>query len=526
MRQILIPIATTLAMLLVGASNLASATDFPVTQTAGLSLKLSTPENSASPAFGPGKQPNEDATVLTMEEIDVWGRIRSGFSIPDLENEQVASQLKWYSSRPDYIMRTTNRASRYLFHVVQELEKRGMPTELALLPFIESAFNPQAFSTANAAGMWQFIPSTAKDFNLKQTMFKDERRGVLASTDAALTYLQRLHTMFGDWQLALAAYNWGEGNVARAVKKNQSMGKPIDYNSLAPLMPQETRNYYPKLQAVKQIIANPGLYNLTLPKVDNQPYFITIGKTSDIDVKVAAQLAEMSLEDFKALNPQFNRPVITGSAKTQILLPQENAARFKANLSNWGSALSSWTTHKITSARERIETLASKLGTTAAIIREVNNIPARMRLKAGSTILVPKTASSADKDIAPEVADSAVIATEPDLPDSRRISIRAGKRDTLAALAQRYKISVAQIKSLNGLKHDKLTSGQSLKLDVPYSNKHDSAKSPIRASYGKSSGAIKAASVRFTPASRASTHAPQRKSAPATRSRASQKRRA
>ena len=151
--------------------------------------------------------------VVTSED-DVWGRIRKGFGIPDLtDNQLVINQTIWYSSRPDYIGRTTKRASLYLYHVVEELEKRGMPTELALLPFIESAFNPQAYSTAKAAGMWQFIPSTGRDFNLKQNMFKDERRSVLASTDAALTYLQKLYGMFGDWQLALAAYNWGEGSV-------------------------------------------------------------------------------------------------------------------------------------------------------------------------------------------------------------------------------------------------------------------------------------------------------------------------
>ena len=347
------------------------------------------------------------------KETDVWGRIRTGFAIPDLNNDLVAKHITWYSSRPDYIARTTARASRYLFHVVTELEKRGMPTELALLPFIESAFNPQALSSANAAGMWQFVPGTGRDYNLKQTAFKDDRRGILASTDAALTYLQRLYDMFGDWQLALAAYNWGEGSVQKAIKRNQAAGKPTDFESLSELMPAETRNYVPKLQAVKNIIANPAQYGLTLPPVDNQPYFTAVDKTSDIDLTIAAHLAELSVDEFKALNPQFNRPVITGGEQTKILLPQENAEKFHLNLAQWGRALSTWTTHKITSAKERIETLASRFHTTPEIIRQANNIPQKTVLKAGSTILVPKLSASAG-DIAPEVADTATVAFEAD----------------------------------------------------------------------------------------------------------------
>lgn len=406
--------------------------------------------------------------VVTSED-DVWGRIRKGFGIPDLtDNQLVINQTIWYSSRPDYIGRTTKRASLYLYHVVEELEKRGMPTELALLPFIESAFNPQAYSTAKAAGMWQFIPSTGRDFNLKQNMFKDERRSVLASTDAALTYLQKLYGMFGDWQLALAAYNWGEGSVQRAIKKAEAAGVGTDFNSLSAYMPAETRNYVPKLQAVKNIIATPDAYGITLLKVDNQPYFVSIAKTRDIDVKLAAQLAELPMDEFKALNPQFNRPVITGSSNTQILLPQSNAEKFKANLAKWGHALSSWTAHKVTGARERIETIAAKFHTTPQVIREVNNIPPKMVLKAGSTVLVPRTDDTAQKDITQEVADNATLAMAPDVPDTKRINVTVKKKDTINTLASRYKVTIAQIKSWNNLSHDKLASGQKLELHVPY----------------------------------------------------------
>jgi membrane-bound lytic murein transglycosylase D len=358
------------------------------------------------------------------KETDVWGRIRSGYAIPDISNNLVERHVKSYSLKPEYMARISGRASLYMFHVVKELEKRNMPTELALLPIIESAFNPQALSTASAAGLWQFVPGTGKDYDLKQNMFKDERRGVLASTDAALTYLQRLYTMFGDWQLALAAYNWGEGNVQKAIKKNQALGKPTDFESLADLMPAETRNYVPKLQAVKNIVANPGQYNVALPPIENQPYFTAVDKTSDIDLTIAAQLAEMSVDEFKALNPQFKRPVITGDDRTKILLPQKNAEKFHLNLAQFGQALSTWTTHKITGAKESIASLASKFGTTPEVIRQANNIPAQTRLKAGSTILVPKVSASMHSDIAENIVDSAVMALEADRAEPARSGAR------------------------------------------------------------------------------------------------------
>ena len=398
------------ALLLLSAPLMVRAADEatdPAAAVSGAGASHSAAPTALAPSARAAKAVSEDGA----REPDIWGRIRTGYAIPDLNNELVAKHITWYSTRPDYIARTTARASRYLFHVVTELEKRNMPTELALLPFIESAFNPQALSSANAAGMWQFVPGTGRDFNLKQSAFQDDRRGVLASTDAALTYLQRLYDMFGDWQLALAAYNWGEGSVQKAVARNRAAGKPTDFESLAPLMPAETRNYVPKLQAVKNIIANPGQYGLTLPQVDNQPYFTAVDKTSDIDLTIAAHLAELSVEEFKALNPQFNRPVITGGEQTKILLPQENAEKFHLNLAQWGRALSTWTTHKITSARERIETLASRFHTTPEVLRQANNIPQKTVLKAGSTILVPKLSASAG-DIAPEVADNAMVALE------------------------------------------------------------------------------------------------------------------
>lgn len=346
--------------------------------------------------------------ILSVNAVDVWGRIRSGFGIQPLDNRLVSVHEKYYAKRGEYFQRTTKRAERYLFHIVQECERRNMPTELALLPFIESSFNPHAHSPAKAEGLWQFIPSTGRHYSLSQNTFQDKRRDIIASTDAALTYLQRLYDMFGDWHLALASYNWGEGNVMKATRKAEAAGREISFNGIFPYMPAETRNYVPKLLAVKNLVARPDLFGIRLPEIDNSPYFVKIGKTKDIDVAVAAKLAEMPLDEFKALNPQF-RYVIPGGSSVHILLPKDRAWRFQRNLLSWSRPLSSWTSYQVTEARERIEDIAQKLNVSPEAIRQANNIPYRKALKFGSTILVPRTASF-NRDIAPGVLDSAYIA--------------------------------------------------------------------------------------------------------------------
>lgn len=405
--------------------------------------------------------------ALTLTETDLWNRIRGGYAIPNLENALVTQQTNWYSNRTDYLMRIIQRGSRYLYHVVDALDKRGMPTDLALLPFIESAFNPQAVSTAKASGMWQFMPATGRDFNLRQNIFKDDRRGVLDSTEAALDYLQRLYGIFGDWQLALAAYNWGEGSVQRAIKRQQALGLPIDFDSLSARMPKETRNYVPKLQAVKNIIGNPELFNLELPKLENAPYFTTIKKERDIDVHLAARLAEIPLSEFKALNPQFSRPVITGS-NTTILLPINNAELFSTNLLNWEGPLSNWTTLHVNKT-ERVENLATRLGYQPEQLREVNAIPAKMLVKAGSTLLVPKKEHSSEENIPQHIAEQAQLNLESG-KRTKTVKVRASSRDTLASLAKRYHVSTSDIKSWNQLKRDQIKAGQSIVLQLPITN--------------------------------------------------------
>ncbi|MGY8524087.1 transglycosylase SLT domain-containing protein [Paracidovorax citrulli] len=401
--------------------------------------------------------------ALAGQSQDIWVRIRRGFGMPDLEGTLVEDRTQWYAARPDYMERMIGRSSKYLYHIVAELERRNMPTELALLPFVESAFNPEAVSSAKAAGMWQFIPSTGKSFNLKQNLFRDERRDVLASTEAALDYLSKLHDMFGDWHLALAAYNWGEGAVSRAIARNEARGLPTDYASLS--MPNETRYYVPKLQAVKNIVGNPSIYGVNLPSIPDHPYFVTVTTSRDIDVSLAAKLANMPVEEFRALNPSFNKPVILGASNPQILLPFDNAERFQYNLNTYRGGLSSWTAVTV-DGRERIESLAARLNVDPETLREVNRIPKGMRLKPGSTVMIPRSGVHTE-DISAKIADSAILAMEPDRPESRRIVVRAGKRDTIASIARQHGVTVSQVRAWNRLSGSKLVSGQTLVLNVP-----------------------------------------------------------
>ena len=377
--------------------------------------------------------------------VDLWDRIRRGYAMPDLESDLVRDREQWYATRPDYIFRMTERSKKYLFHIVEELELRNMPTELALLPFIESAFNPQAVSGAKAAGMWQFMPATGKYFELKQNAFRDDRRDVLASTRAALDYLQKLYGMFGDWHLALAAYNWGEGSVGRAIAKNQKLGQATGYMDLN--MPMETRFYVPKLQAVKNIVSRPVAFNSKLPLIENHPYFQTVTIHRDIDVTLAAKLAEVSLEDFKALNPSINRPVIMAAGTPQVLLPWDNAEVFQSNLESYGGGrLASWTVW-VAPTTMRPADAAKRVGMSEAEFRSVNAIPPRVVIKAGSSLLVPRS-NGMNQDVAVKVADNGQLSLAPEVVLKRTL-VKAGKGDSVASMARKYKVNADQVAQWN-----------------------------------------------------------------------------
>ena len=413
-------------------------------------------------------QAASDEPVGTVEAlgppVDVWDRIRRGYAMSALENDKVDRWLEYYRRKPDYLNRMFERSGRYLYHILEEVENRGMPTELALLPFVESAFQPEALSRAKAAGLWQFMPATGTHYSLEQNLWRDDRRDVLESTRAALDYFEYLYGMFSDWHLALAAYNWGEGSVQRAIRRQQARKRPADYQHLR--MPNETANYVPKLEAIKRIVTDPSKYGVKLPDVGNEPFFVTVTKPRDIDTETAAELAGMPLKEFRQLNPSFKLPVIVASHNNVMLLPADKVDEFIDNLASWmdgGQPLSRWTTYKLQEG-ETLASVAEAAGMTEDELRDVNGIPKGRRVLANSTLLVRANADD-QTDIAAETAD-AKLRLSP-LTTWRRVTYRVRKGDTLSGIARRWHITKKSIVQANRLRSQNLRVGQRLILTVP-----------------------------------------------------------
>ena len=398
--------------------------------------------------------------IAELPPSDLWDRIRAGYAMPDLDDPLVAKWEKFYSERPEYMARIVDRSGKYMFYIVTELERRGMPLEIALLPMIESAFNPIANSSAKASGIWQFIPSTGTSYGMKQDWWADSRRDIVKATNGALDYLSNLHGMFGDWQLALASYNWGEGSVGRAVQKAKARDKDGTYLSLD--MPAETRNYLPKLQAVKNIIRNPAAFGITIATVPNEPYFKTITLAHAIDLKRAAQLAEMTEADFVALNPAHNRPVIGGRSEYQVLLPANKADAFLARLESNEKPRVSWMAYR-TRSGDRIEALAERFGTSVTALKSVNGIRSvAPTLPPGYHLLVPSDGPSED---ALGSIQNAVFTKFPEYVPPRVHKVRRG--DTFAGIAKRYGVKPATLAQWNRMGKPNARAGQVLYVSGP-----------------------------------------------------------
>ncbi len=424
-----------------------------------------------------------EAGTTQAKSDDLWDRIKDGYAMPELKSSYVENHTNWYAARPEYVQRMVQRSQKYLYHIVEEVQKRGMPTEIALLPMVESAFNPKAYSTSRASGIWQFIPSTGKNFGLKQNWWVDNRRGVTAATDAALTYLQKLHGMFGTWNLALAAYNAGEGTVQRAIDRNRNKGLPTDYESLN--LPPETKNYVPKLQAIKNIMSNPDEYGLKIESIPNRPYFTKVNAPQQIDVHLAAKLAEISFDEFSALNPQYNRPVATTKGNAhEILLPISAAQTFTDNLSNYDKPLVSWQAYHAKRG-ERMDHIANKFGINVEQLREANGMSAGYKVASASTMLVPNnTVSDADgnPDAQPgndlidtnSLENNNLSATSENSESTKRLVMHKVKKgENIAQVAKKYGVSTKELIGLNNLKSNKLKAGQIIK--VSYTPKSDAS---------------------------------------------------
>ena len=417
------------------------------------------PPAEAEPAVANG-DPVPDAAAdaaPVAPEVDLWDRIRTGFAMDEIDSALVLRHEAWYLNRPEYVDRMIARSRRYLYHIVEEVEKRDMPMEIALLPMIESAYNPGAYSRARAAGMWQFIPSTGRKYGLQQTWWYDGRRDVLAATRAALDYLQFLHNMFGDWELALAAYNCGEGNVQRAIAKNRRKGKPTDYMHLK--LPRETRNYLPKLQAVKNIVANPKLFKIALEPLPNRPYFAVVTAPPHIDVEMAAKLAGVPEEEFRFLNPGHQRPVITPVANRQLLVPYDKVEEFHANLESNDQPLVTWQTYQLKNG-EKLDAVARKFDISLERLKEVNGLSGRKRLRPGQMLLVPMERDDAETNLDETYLSSDFKAPIDDY--HKRTVYRVKSGDTLSSIARRYGTSVDKLKSWNGLRSNTVRTGQRL----------------------------------------------------------------
>jgi len=426
-----------------------------------------TPSVSVPPATGPMPSltmPSEWQHHNGEDYDDLFDRMRAGFAFPEVQEPAINEQLAWFQRNPDYLERVFQRAQPYLYHIVTEVEARGMPMEFALLPVVESAYEPFAYSTSRAAGLWQFIPATGVRFGLKQDWWYDGRRDVIESTRAALDYLQALHDQFGDWLLAIAAYNVGENTVQRELDFNRAHGKPTDFWHLR--LPAETRAYVPKLLALKRLMAEPERYGLEFAAIPNEPYFAVINTGSQIDLKIAAKLAGTSYDDLVALNPGYNRWATDPDGPHRMLVPIDNADAFDAALKTLSpDERVLYASHEVT-RHETLPQIARQNGTTVAVIAKLNDLKSR-RVTVGETLKIPQ--------ISGQLPDKVLLAASRfDRPASdrggrrqRQIVYRVRKGETLTSIARRHRMPVSTLARLNNMDTgDALVRGQRLVIKV------------------------------------------------------------
>ena len=402
---------------------------------------------------------------ITLSDDDVhvndnlWHEIRAKMTFDVPERARLISQRNWYAKHENYLDRVARRAEPFLYYIVQELEKNNMPIELALLPIVESAFDPFAYSHGRASGMWQFVPNTGKRFGMKQNWWYDGRRDVVASTEGAIAYLKYLNRYFdGDWLLALAAYNSGEGRVRRAMKSNARKNKPTDFWSLD--LPKETRDYVPKLLALADIIKRPEDFNIKLYEIENKAVIDQVDIGSQLDLAKAAELADLSLPELQRLNPGFNRWSTDPDGPHRLLIPTRKKVAFVEGLSKLSEEdRLAWQRYKIKRG-DNLGEIAQKFNTSIALIKQVNDVGGT-QIRAGKHLLIPVAARSLDSYI---------------LSKNQRLAKKQGSQrsgiktthivqsgDTLWGLSQYYKVGTRSIAKWNGMApKDYIKPGQKL----------------------------------------------------------------
>jgi len=392
---------------------------------------------------------------------DLFDRMRAGFAFDEVQEPAIDVQLAWFEHNPEYLERVFQRGQRYMYHIITEVEARGMPLEFALLPVVESAYEPFAYSRSRAAGLWQFIPDTGRRFGLKRDWWYDGRRDVVESTRAALDYLQALHDQFGgDWLLAIAAYNVGENSVQRELDFNRANGKPADFWHVR--LPAETRAYVPKLLALKRLMAEPERYGLEFAVIPNEPYFALIDTDSQIDLKIAAQLAGTSYDELVALNPGYNRWATDPDGPHRMLVPIDNADAFDAALKTLGADdRVRFASHDV-ARKETLPMIAKQYGTTVAVIAKINDLKDG-KISAGQTLKIPEISGQLPDKVL--LAASRVDRPETDLGGRgrRQIVYRVRAGETLSSIARRHGMPVSTLARLNNLgAQDTLVKGQRL----------------------------------------------------------------
>lgn len=413
------------------------------------------------------------------QQADLWQRLRSGFQLPEVNNRRVQQQLGWYGDHPSYMTRVSERGSKYLFHIIEELERRNMPAELALLPIVESAFDPFAYSHGRASGMWQVIPGTGKMLGLKQNWWYDGRRDIIASTDAALNYLQQLHQRFdGDWLLALAAYNSGAGNVWKAIRKNTKRGRPTDYWSLD--LPKETQDYVPRLLAIKSLVQTPEVYGLSLYPVANKPYFAAIDVGSQIDLAQAAEFAQISMDEFYELNPGFNQWATDPDGPHQLILPFAKAEAFAARLAEVPPEQRVTWLRYVIQPGDSLSTIAINHKTTVDSLQAINDLNGSS-IRAGKTLLVP--VASANAQHYSHSLPQRVKRTQAK-GKGHKVQYQVVSGDSFWSIGKRYNVSSKQIAAWNKMApNDTIKPGQTLVIWQTNNNSADKSAATRKVAY-------------------------------------------